>query len=262
MLKIRHVLSVLSVAALVAACGLDETYTGLGKGALPGDPLNPVPQPVLIDEDLFSCNCRGGGGPAADVPLATVADLEGRAWRIETLKLKGPLEGFYQEQINEYFATELAAGTMNIVVAVKLDDRENGTLDLLAGSALVDGGGYKYDGDSAELVCDLTGDYFSTLETSALDIPNEMLDPPTLPIKQLRLSGVFDISGTAISGGKLTGALTKEDADGITLLGPLSDLLIGLEYPMDLDLDEDDQMDAWLFEFSFGAAEVELKEAK
>ncbi len=36
--------ALIASAVISGGCGIEETYTGMGDGAIPGDPLKPIPQ--------------------------------------------------------------------------------------------------------------------------------------------------------------------------------------------------------------------------
>jgi hypothetical protein len=250
----------------VASCGLDESYTGLGKGAMPGDPLNPGESPAACAEDPeCTCNCNCTGGPVADAesdgPTVIVDDLSDIAWRFDTLVLLGPFTGEVLGLLNDYFTTELEKKGLNVLLDVLSDDRETGELLLRIGAGEVSGEAYRFLDDGSEVGCTLDGDVFSTVKSAFLVFPNAALKPPQLPIRELELSGTVAVDGAAISAGKLTGALTVEEAAAITVLGlPLDQFLEQSDIPPDLDLDGDKTMDAWRFEFDFTASATSIKE--
>ena len=65
---VRVAAAIVLALGTITACDLDGTYTGLGDGALPGDPLNPWPMAA-------TCDCAGGGAcPTADVATGEVDD--------------------------------------------------------------------------------------------------------------------------------------------------------------------------------------------
>ncbi len=256
----RMLLTLSLLLAFIPACGLDESYTGLGDGALPGDPLKPVEPSVQCQVE---CECTGGSGPADTKPQGSdvvVADLADRGYRVDSLVLTGPMTGMIADQLNNYFSEQIEADGLNILFLVKEDDREAGTLVFRLGAGTAEDGEYTFVEDAGDLACQLDGDLFQSNEPSTLVIPNDALDPPTLPINELDVIGRFDLEGSAISEGQLAGALTQADADAIKILGlPLSSFLADSE--PDLDLDEDGTADAWLFEFDFTAVEAPVKEA-
>jgi hypothetical protein len=249
-----------AMVLLLASCGLDETYTGLGDGALPGDPLRPVEQNAVCEVE---CNCTGGSGPADVVPQpsdVTVASLTGRGYRIARLELLGPFEGLVADTLNNYFTEQIEADGLNVLFKVLSDDRETGALAFQLGAGQVAGAGYQFIDEGAELDCVLSGDLFQSSQPSLLVLPNDALAPPTLPINELSVSARVSEDGSAFSAGTLAGALTQEDGEAIKILGlPLANFLADSEIPPDLDLDDDGTMDAWLFEFSFEAAEVAIE---
>ncbi len=250
----------------VVACGIDETYTGLGKGALPGDPLNPrEPAAACSSDPECTCNCNCTGGPAADVaedvPLVVVDDLSGRSWRFDTLVLQGPFTGEVLGLLNDYFTKEIEKKGLNVLLDVLVDDRETGELTLRIGAGEVAGDAYRFLDDGSEVGCTLLGDSFSTVKPAFLVFPNAALKPPELPIRELKLDGTVAVDGSTLSQGKLIGALTVDEASGITVLGlPLDQFLEQSDIPPDLDLDEDGTKDAWEFRFDWTAAAITVKE--
>ncbi|MBM4352655.1 MAG: hypothetical protein FJ109_02500 [Deltaproteobacteria bacterium] len=248
------------------ACGIDETYTGLGKGALPGDPLNPKGQKVeCTGTSDCTCNCNCAGGPAADaiedVPLVEVADLSDRAYRFDSLVLNGPFTGEVLKLLNDYFASEVEKKGLNVLLDVLLDDRDTGELTLRIGAGEASGDSFAFQDDGSEVGCILEGDRFTTAKSAFLVFPNAALKPPELPIRELELSGRVAVDGSAIAEGKLVGALTVKEAAGITVLGlPLDKFLEQSDIPPDLDLDGDKTADAWEFEFEWTAQAATIQE--
>ncbi len=259
----KLVLLLVCFALHFAACGIDETYTGLGDGALPGDPLNPTSQPAACEVE---CNCTGGAVPT-DVQVqpsdVVVASLAGRAFRISELILVGPFEGLVADTLNNYFVEQIAIDGLNVLFQVQSDDRESGALIFQLGAGEVAGDGYKFIDEGAPLNCVLQGDLFQSSEPSKLVLPNAALDPPTLPVNELDVAGVVSEDGTALTQGSLVGALTMEDGEAIKILSlPLATFLADAEIEPDLDLDQDGTMDAWAFEFTFLATEATVEEAE
>ncbi|MBM4370931.1 MAG: hypothetical protein FJ098_04715 [Deltaproteobacteria bacterium] len=248
---------------LLAACGLDETYTGMGEGALPGDPLNPDPVACEgLDCPACTCNC-GGDGPAEDAEEDTgqleVDDLTGTAWRIDALTFSAPLTGLFGDELNGVIKDEIEAGNINVILHVTGDDRSTGRLDLDVGAAATDAGGYAFSEAPSPLVCELEGQLFTTGEPGALTVPTELMTPPALPISELLLAGRIAADGTGIAEGVLDGVLTGEDAAEIKIAGvPLGTMLPGLEVPPDVDLDGDGTPESWRFVGDFTATAVTL----
>lgn len=249
---------------VLAACGLDETYTGMGEGALPGDPLNPLPGACSADCPACECNCTGGGpvddaGPG-DVGSLDVDDLTGTAWRIDELAFTAPLTGMFGDELNTVISDEIAAGNINVILHVTGDDRETGILEVAVGAAHAAGAEYSFSEDPADMVCALVGPRFTTEETGALTVPTDLMDPPALPISELLLSGTVAMDGAAVDAGVIDGVLTGEDAAGIKIAGvPLGDMLVGLQVPPDVDLDDDGTPESWRFLGGWSAVQVELK---
>lgn len=248
----------LALSAIAWGCGLDESYTGLGEGALPGDPLRPNPTQVLVD-----CGCQGGGPDTsgADLGALDVDDLTGTAYRFDSLALTAPLTGMIGDGVNDYFAQQIDDGLMHVLIRVDGDDRSGGSLDLAVGSGEAVEGAYRFTGEPSRLACSLSGRHFETLEPSSLTFPNDLLDPPELPIDFLRLSGWLTADGSSIEDGVLTGALTEEEASQIVILGSdFATFFDNMGIPMDLDTDGDGSNDAWQFVGSFTARRVDVLE--
>jgi hypothetical protein len=244
------------LATLVAlgGCGLDESYTGLGAGALPGDPLNP----------------NGGGGACAveradagwiDAGVLNVADLTGAAYRMDALHFSRPLTGTIGTSFNQYFVDSIADGSLNVLVAVDGDNRATFALDLRCGGGAPVAGGYQLVADPApgQLGCELQGTIFETLTPGTIVFPSAMLEPPELPIEDVYLSGWFASDGSSIGHGQIVGVLTAEGAISTGMGGTdLATLLDTLDIPPDLDFDGDTVAEAWRFLGTFSALQVTL----
>lgn len=253
----------MGLCLLVSACGLDETYTGMGSGALPGDPLNPIPVEATVDIQL-DIQCVGpGNSDVVEEPESTPMDLEsleGYAYRFTSLALSKPLSGTIGQGLNDFFAKEIGEGRLHVLLKAFADDREAGTLLFKIGAGGVSGSNYQYSGTPGDLMTDLYGGHFVTAEPSFLAFPNSLLTPPELPISNLELEGVIAADGSGISQGVLVGALTLEDAKGITLMGSTFDkLLESMKVNPDLDLDDDGTADAYSFKGTFEATAVTVE---
>ena len=262
MLRARSLL--VPLLFLLAACGLDETYTGMGEGALPGDPLNPLPQECGTDCPACECNCTGGGpaddAGAGDAGQLDVDDLTGAAWRIGEMAFTAPLTGMFGDELNTVISDEIVAGNINVLLLVTGDDRETNTLTLQVGAAGAAGDAYSFTEAPADMVCALAGQQFTTVETGALTVPTDLMDPPALPIDALRLSGTIAADGTAVAAGVIDGVLTGGDAALIKIAGvALGDMLVGLQVPPDVDLDDDGTPESWRFLGDWSAVQVEWK---
>jgi len=236
---------------LLAGCGLDENYTSLGDGALPGEPLNPIDRQVECT-GVEACTADPGSN------LPEPVDLTGRAYRLDSLELMGPLDGLLLEMANDKFVEQLAADELNVLLQVVTDDREFDTLDMEIGGGAPLEQGYEFQGDRSPLFCSLTGPVFKTLQASALTFPTDLVNPPELPISNLKLSGSFSQDGSAVESGVLDGVLTRDDAGEVSLGGPLDEMLEGSGIPADVDLDGDGEADGWRFVFHFTAAPIEV----
>ncbi|MBN1946950.1 MAG: hypothetical protein JW797_14850 [Bradymonadales bacterium] len=250
----------LLLAMLLSVCGIDEQYTGMGQSALPGDPLRPNTPVVIVDcGPCPSCDAGTGDSQQADYGQMTADDLTSMGYRFDSLILTAPLTGFMGDSLNSYFSEQIGDGLLNVLIQVSEDNRTNGELGLVIGSGEASGESYSFSDETSELGCNLSGRYFHTIEPASLVFPNDLLDPPTLPIKFLHLSGWFEADGSAIAEGVLDGALTAEDAAQISIMG--SDFVTffnTMQIPMDLDTDEDGREDAWHFIGTYTATRVTL----
>jgi len=217
----------LAMIGVAFGCGHDVEYTGLGERSL-DPPAAPGAESVGAPPP----------GPAAggDVGTLDTDDLTGRTYRFDALELTAPITGALADPLNGYFAEEIEAGNLRILMRVS---RHTG------GQLAFDMGP---EGGTSQLGCTLNGATFETTTPAQLDFPNALLDPPSLPITNLELAGRFDPDGESISEGVLVGALTTEDAREISLLGAdFVTFLAGLEVQPDLDLDADGTLDAFRF---------------
>jgi hypothetical protein len=164
--------------------------------------------------------------------------------------------------LNNYFVEQIELNGLNVLLQVTSDDRESGELVFQLGAGDATEGGYAFVDAGEELKCVLQGDLFQSSEPSKLVLPNDSLDPPTLPVKELDVSGLVSVDGSALTQGSLVGALIMADGEAIKILGvPLATFLVDSEIPPDLDLDEDGTMDGWSFEFTFSALAASVEAA-
>lgn len=254
--------ALLCLLVLAPACGLDVDYTGMGDRALAGDPEAQRPVSCICEcRVLPAAGSADGGveGEGEGEGDLLVEDLSARTFRFDSLVLSAPLTGFLAEQINGYFAEEIEAGNMNILMHIAAHDRANGDLLIEVGPASVSDGAYRFEHEPSDLGCVLSGATFITNEPAHLAFPSELLVPPSLPIQELGLSGRLDPGAEVIMEGVLKGALSEEDAAGIAIGGTdFKTFLAGLGIPTDMDLSGDEVMDAWRFEGTYSAAKVEL----
>ena len=258
-MPLAWIAAVLVSLLICPTCEIDETYTGLGEGALPGDPLRPIPIPCNADCGSGTASCPDMGNTGADVDYGTldVDDLTGTAYRFDSLVITAPLTGVMGDSLNGYFADEISAGNLNVLLVVTGDDRDSGALTMQVGPADADGNEYDFAGENSILECNLQGRYFSTVVPAELIFPNDLLNPPELPIKQLQLSGWLLSDGSAIETGFLDGVLTEEDALSHRIMGmDFVTFLEGIDAFMDLDTDDDGTPDAWRFLMDFTTTEV------
>ncbi len=246
---------VVALCCVIAGCGVDENYTNLGDGALPGEPLNPIVQPVECTGVETTCRTEPGSN------LPEPVSLTGKAFRFDTMELTAPITGELGKNINGFFEEQLAADELNVLLTVVTDDREFHTLDMEIGAGTAGDSGYQFDGETSPLFCSLSGPVFKTLQPSFLPFPNELFDPPELPVSRLKLSGTFAQDGSSISSGVLDGVLTGEDAAEVKLLGV--DMVTQFEtmkIDPDVDSNGDGELDGWRFVFSFTAVPIEVAE--
>lgn len=256
---------VVVAAWATTACGLDETYTSMGQGALPGDPLKPIPVHAIVDIQLdIQCVGPGQQDVAPEPTPMNVENLKGYAWRFSELKLTKPLTGVLGDSVNKFFTDDIAANKFNVLLRAETDDREAETLTFVVGPGTAGAaqGEYSFAGTPSELGCLLYGGRFETESPSflAFATPAGVLDPAELPIKDLELSGIITPDGQAIESGLLVGVMTLEDAKKIKALGmPFDAVLEDSGVLPDLDLDEDGTMDAYGFKGTFAATKVTVK---
>lgn len=240
---------------VVTGCGLVDDYpTGMGQGALPGDPLYPKPDPgpsgctVVPDP---------GGG---DVPDLAVADLSGRAWRFDALALGKPLTEDLLPLVNQVVSDQVSQQQLNLVLTVDRDDRESGSLEARVGTVTASGSAWAFAETPSVLALSLQKTRFSSTGDSALRISVALgTDTLTLPIQALRLQGTFSEDASTIGEGSLSGAITVEDAESVAipLYGTLKNLMETNEVPPDRTVGPE-KKPAWSFEATFSASKVDL----
>lgn len=245
-----HVMACLVVLGLFTACGIDEYYTNIGTGAVPGQPLFKGNQEDKEPVEC-TCNCVGGGGGSTS--------FTGKSWVMDTLVLGDPLVGF-RDLVNDTIKTEMNKGTINVLLSVEDDDRETGILTLLFGAGEKSESGYSFgDGAStvdATLVAASGAFAFnSPVAKFTVTIPMEGGDPISIPISNVILTGKISPDGSKIADGMLAGLLTVEDAKNThVLVGSLYEILTTMEnVDPDNDMDGDSEMDSWVFTGSFTA---------
>jgi hypothetical protein len=252
----RPVSAILLAWCLAAiSCGLVDDYpTGLGQGALPGDPLYPKPDP----------GPTGCVGPTdtgtSDVPDLEVADLSGMAWRFDSLALGRPLTEDLLPLVNQVVSDQVSQRQLNLLLVVDRDDRQTGTLHGRAGTAVPAQDAWALQGTPSEVLLALDRSRFQSAEDSSLSISVAIgTDTLTLPVQALRLSGTFSSDAATIGDGRLNGAITVEDAGkvSIPLYGTLQVLMETNEVPPDTTVGPD-RKPAWSFEATFSAAKVLL----
>lgn len=244
-------LMMVAVALLLvttSGCGLDEYYTNIGTGAVAGDPLYPVDDD---DPVVCTCNCQGGGDPTDD--------FKGLSWVMDTLLLGDPLVNF-KTIVNDTIETEMAKGTINVLMTAEDDDRETGILSMRFGVGDKGDSTYMYQDGSSVVEASLTASsgaftFNDKVESFVVTIPMEGSDPVSIPIKDVTLTGTISGDGTSIADGTLIGLLTVTDAQNTyILIGTLYDILTTSENVQpDHDMDGDTVMDSWVFEGTFTA---------
>lgn len=251
------------IVLLAVGCGLEEDYTGLGERAL-RPPEQPTP---VVCRCECGCSCQGGGGPA-DVGAegegeSPLPELDGVTFRFTSLELTDPLDATSAGVLNAQIKIDVDGEALNVLLAVRADDREQRTLQVDVGAGTPSGDGYAFSEAPSPLGGALGGVRFTTQEPAdEVRIPNALLTPPYMPLRRLTLAGELDDDAELISGGELRGALSVVDADGITLFGMnLRGVLEGAAGAPTEDLDGDGEPDAWGFVGSFAASRVALIEA-
>lgn len=240
-------------AVSTISCGIDEYYTGMGQGALPGEPLYRVP-------DVFiASGC--GLAEAATAPM-TNADLVGTTFRFDSLALTKPLPESLSALVNPVVEEQIGTDIINVLLVVERDDRNAQEMTFRLGAGEPADGAYRLVGTpepTEATMRDGRFDFTGTAEVAiSVDLGTEKL---LLPVKEVSLSAVIAPDGAMIGPGLLVGALTEADAEEVVILGmTLKEFLVGSDPPIqpDLDLDEDGTKDAWQFEGCFTAVPVTL----
>ncbi|HQL56731.1 hypothetical protein KBB45_11295 [Myxococcota bacterium] len=245
-----HVMACLVVLGLFTACGIDEYYTNIGTGAVPGQPLFKGNQEDKEPVEC-TCNCVGGGGGSTS--------FTGKSWVMDTLVLGDPLVGF-RDLVNDVIKTEMEKGTLNVLLSVEDDDRETGVMTLLFGAGEKSESGYTFGDGASTVTATLAAAsgafvFDEPVAKFAVTIPMEGSDPVSIPITNIILKGTISPDGGKISGGTLEGLLTVEDAkDTYVLIDTLYNILTNFEeVEPNNDMDGDSEMDSWVFTGSFTA---------
>jgi len=244
------------LACCLTGCGLVDDYpTGMGQGALPGDPLYPRPDP-----GPSGCVAPTDSGTATDAPDLAVADLSGLAWRFDTLALGRPLTEDLLPLVNQVVQDQVTQQQLNLLLAVDQDDREAHTLHARVGAATPSGQAWAFQGSPSAVLLDLQKSRFQSLEDSSLSISVALgTDTLTLPVQALRLFGTFSADAESLGEGRIQGAVTVEDAGkvSIPLYGTLQVLMETNEVPPDTTVGPE-KKPAWSFEATFTAVKVPL----
>jgi hypothetical protein len=244
----------LSLLVGIAACGLDEHYTGMGAGALPGDKLYPQPDP-----GPNPCQVTTDVPTSTDLPVVTVDSLAGKTYRFDSLALSKPLPEALAEMVNPFIVDQLTQELINVLLVIDTDDRTAETMGVRLGTGPkpATAGSYAF-GDAPQTVTfTFENPGFISAAPTSLAISVSFGDSSlVLPVKALTLKGTFKTDGTAIQGGTLVGAITEADATtAMTPLGSLADVLTLQNPPITPDTTVDGQP-AWSFEATFTAIEA------
>lgn len=249
----RVFLTGLTVGVLAFGCGLDDNWTGLGNGAIPGDPLYTAPESA-------SCACDMSAEMGPD--LAIVPELTGTLWRFDFMCLSSPLPQATLEMVNPVVRDQFEKDLITVLLACDLDDRAGGQLNFRLGPGLAQGSDYVFEGDGAVTAGAWDGETgkFTTSDPVPLAIAIDLgAEPLVLPIRDIQLVGVVSSDGGAIEAGSLMGALSLADAQELLLAGKsLADYIQESDPPvaLDVDLDQDGDPDAWNFGGCFTAVAV------
>lgn len=249
----------LMVIGLAVACGIDEHYTGMGEGALPGDPL-------YHGVDAFVAPAGCGLDDATNTPFTgdAATSLNGKAWRFETLSLSKPLPDSMNSMVNGVVASQIEEGKLNLLMAVSDDDRVNFKFTLRVGASDASGDGFAFKGTPSTTPGKWTDARFDTTEPTQISIDVDLggEKPLSLPIQKLSISGLFNPDGTSLSPAVLSGVLAVADAEKIDIFGTsLKDLLEGQDPPIKptVAMDGGSTPDAYAFEGCFTAKATPLK---
>ncbi len=247
------VLAAVLCAGALATCGLDEHYTGMGTGALPGDPLYPQP-----DATVNCPPCQQQDVIAGDLPQVT-DNLAGKAFRFDTLTLDKPLSADLAALVNPVVADQIGQELINLLLVVDTDDRDGGTLAarLGTGPKPAAAGAYAFGDAPKSISLAFANPAFQSAAETTLSITVEMGDDDlVLPVQALKLSGTISVDGTTITGGVLTGAITQEDGQkvAIPLYETLENALLSQDPPIEPDTTVGpDAKPAWSFRGTFTA---------
>ena len=236
----RRPLALVVLLVMVAACDTDEYYTGMGTGAIPGDPLYPKPG--------ADATCATVQDTAVADTTLTVADLKGFGWKFDSLKLTtpadlGPLvQGTLDQSIGD--------GSLVILLVVDSDDRSSGKLTVRLGPGKASGDGFAFDPAPTTQQFTLTGAAMASDTPFDLKVKLGL----QLSLSKVAITAHLSASGDAISSGTLAAvyALKDAQADG-------NDALIKAAADPDLDLDSDGVKESWTIDADFTAATAKVQ---
>ena len=236
-------LALLTTAVLLLG-GCEEHYTGMGERSLQVEPE-------------CVCNCTGGGEDDAG-PGVLNEDILGFTYRFTSLEATAPIAGDNAAALNDFFTDGIEANTLNVMLQVKAFTPDE-ALEMRASGATYREAekDYLLEESGSRIVCSMEGASFESTELSSLAFGLADLSEP-LPVVNLWIAGRFSPSGDTIDRGRLVGALRTEDTKRIKLSGLTLDGLLRLVQAVpELDLDNDGEADAYLFEGNYTAKKVD-----
>ncbi len=207
----------------------------------------------------------GGCGSAVLVadPLA-LPSLAGHAYRFDLLALSKPLPDNLVGLVNPVIADQIAAEQINLLLVIDADDRGAGTLSARLGTASrreQGVAGFRFDAQPESIEYTLVHGRIDSTRDASLSIAIAMGEEPmVLPVQALRLAGALSADASEVPVGRLTGAITVEDAANVNV--PLYGTLKALLEQQDPPVQPDTQVggkDAWTLEACFTATTVTLQ---
>ena len=238
----RFAIAVVAVSTLV---GCEEHYTGMGERAL-------TVEPECV------CNCTGGGEDDSG-PGVLDDDILGFTYRFTSLEATAPIAGDNAAALNDFFTDGIKANTLNVMLQVKAFTPDDALEMRASGAAYREAEkDYLLEESGSQILCAMEGASFESTELSSLAFGLADLSEP-LPVVNLWIAGRFSRDGTSVDRGRLVGALRTEDTKRIKLSGLTLDGLLRLVQAVpELDLDNDGEADAYLFEGNYTAKKVDV----